>query len=413
MSDEWKQPIPTRTLNDPDFYTRTRTFDATDATRGQTVDQNGNAKVKINGLYDASTNPTPSNVGVIARLRNVTQQIQDQTQALTSLAMSGGRIALDVYNNRDLTAATDSVTANQGLPNTIANAWPVKITDGTDNTIVKVVKEEQHYDTGDHGIPIYGVDRSVNPKKYHAMRVDSNGIVSTHLTNDAGLTNRFDAGLSDDRTVRTASNVYGFDGTNLRQLLTDTVGRQIMQITGGDGLYKATVDSLNRLSVNANVQFPEAEYQIVNVLNAGSKTMNVNGTLGAPVNFLFTPAGQTFYLETLSIFLSDNANFSPTGFGAIAALTNGILVEYQSKGVLYTLCTIRDNADIFNVFSEPNFSQSIAGLLSTAAYLTGNRKLQQRIALDPAFGDFVRVRVRDNLTGLTALSMRVSAWRVN
>ena len=35
---------------------------------------------------------------------------------------------------------------------------------------------------------------------------------------------------------------------------------QPMQIVGNDELYKAFVDSQGRLSVNANVTFPEANY---------------------------------------------------------------------------------------------------------------------------------------------------------
>jgi len=127
----------------------------------------------------------------------------------------------------------------------------------------------------------------------------------------------------------------------------------------------------------------------------------------------FLPVSTTQYIETIQIFLADNANFTTGGFGALGALTNGIVIEYQSKGILYTLDVLQTNGDLAMGFADHTQSQVVTALLATDAFFMGVTRFQNRIALDASFGDFIRARVRDNLTGLTTLNMRVKVWRVN
>lgn len=207
--------------------------------------------------------------------------------------------------------------------------------------------------------------------------------------------------------------VGGLDGSgNAATTTIDSHGQLKTALVGNDGLYTAYVDSVGRVATNANVTFPETVYVKTALLNGSSKAANISGSVGTPVSFKYTPATNVYYLEQLSLVIEDQGDFLPTNLGALAALTNGIQINVKSKGQVFTLGTIKDNADIYGLFTEAPASQSIAVLLQSNrnSYWAGWR-LQNRITLDPALGDYVEISVRDNLTGLNTLNFYASLWR--
>lgn len=185
-----------------------------------------------------------------------------------------------------------------------------------------------------------------------------------------------------------------------------------VQIVGNDSLYKAFVDSNGRVSVNANITFPEANYYSSYLLNGSASNMNVNGAT-VNQNFSYTADTTVKYLEYITFYISDNSNFDETDFGALTQLTNGLLITYRSKGQVKTFANLQNNVDIFTIFREDGFSDVDTGLLGTSRLYTGSIKLQQRITLDPGQGDYVRATVRDNLTDLVQLRIRVRVWELN
>ena len=185
-----------------------------------------------------------------------------------------------------------------------------------------------------------------------------------------------------------------------------------MQIVGNDELYKAFVDSQGRLSVNANVTFPEANYYSQNLLNGTVSNMAVNGSV-TPQNFNYTASSTVKYVEYLTFYISDNANFDENEFGGRPSLTNGLLITYQSKGQVKTLINLQDNVDIFTTFRQDHFGDVDSGLLGTSRLYTGSIRLQQRITLDPNLGDYFRATVRDNLSRLVQLRIRIRVWELN
>ena len=188
---------------------------------------------------------------------------------------------------------------------------------------------------------------------------------------------------------------------------------RLTQLIGNDGLYRLFIDSLGRASVNANITFPEAIYSGSILLSAGgSEHMNVNGSV-TPVDFSFAPTSGVWYVETITINIADNTDFSVTGFGGLSALTNGLLVSYKTKGTVFNAFTAKTNAHIFAGFNESPFFIASSSLLGTNNLFNGSVKLQQRIVLDASFGDYFKATVRDNLTGLVELVMAVRIWKVN
>lgn len=84
------------------------------------------------------------------------------------------------------------------------------------------------------------------------------------------------------------------------------------------------------------------------LLNSGSKAMNVNG--GTPKTFSYSPGSGSVALLGLSCLLKDDGSTDFTKFGAITALTNGVLIQYSIGGTTQTLATIKDNSDVTHSF---------------------------------------------------------------
>lgn len=149
------------------------------------------------------------------------------------------------------------------------------------------------------------------------------------------------------------------------------------------------------------------------LLNGASKAMNVNGTVGSPVIFTQSPsvAGEVWVIKSLACFLFDNGITAQNTFGVIAALTNGLLIEVQSNGVLYTLPTIKDNVDLMHFFSNmPLVNASGTGWLNQIDYYFGRLFFETGITLKQTSGDFIRCKVQDNITAIDMLRMSVQGW---
>ena len=150
----------------------------------------------------------------------VTSQVNGSARALdVGINVSG--VQIDPRSIRALTAS-DIVTSAQGAPNTIANAWPVKLTDGTNTASFTAAGESkvsvtQPLPTGANTIG------TVNAKLQ-----DGAGTAVTSTTINAKQ--RLDVNAATDGTSGTASPfattmVGGTDGTNLRALSTDASGK--------------------------------------------------------------------------------------------------------------------------------------------------------------------------------------------
>lgn len=110
---DYNSSLPVRTENNGDVAVKVVDGTITSQTLG--IDANGKVTVKLD---DAAGN-------------GITSQVNGAQQAL-DVGINVAGVQIDPRSIRALTAA-DVVTANQGSANTIANAWPVKPTDGTNS----------------------------------------------------------------------------------------------------------------------------------------------------------------------------------------------------------------------------------------------------------------------------------------
>jgi hypothetical protein len=147
--------------------------------------------------------------------------------------------------------------------------------------------------------------------------------------------------------------------------------------------------------------------------NGGSDSMAVNGSV-TPVNFDWAPAsGETWYIETIGLFLQDNGTTLPTNFGSISGgLTNGVDVIIRSNGVEYTFTNLKTNIDLAMCFRDNYYVPGTSGLFESADIVCSETLFKQPVKLSEATGDFVRFRIRDNLTGLDQFRAGTRVWRI-
>lgn len=148
------------------------------------------------------------------------------------------------------------------------------------------------------------------------------------------------------------------------------------------------------------------------LLNAGSKAMNVNG--GTPKTFSYSPGSGVVGITGLSCLLKDDGATDFNKFGAITALTNGVLLQWSINGSTQTIATVKDNSDLAHVFPHnQHFGNSAT--LSILSIVTpegfGNSTnvfrgiLQFRQVITLSGSDAINAIVQDNLTSIDAFTM--------
>ncbi len=167
---------------------------------------------------------------------------------------------------------------------------------------------------------------------------------------------------------------------------------------------------------NTPTQAEDVMYKAEPLLNGGSKEMGaVNGSV-TPVDFTFSPAaGERFYIEYFTISIEDKGKMDPTAFGAIVGgLTNGVLISIQSKGVVHDMANLEDNADISNIFTGGATPTSTRWFDTDDAFIGSWLFGHGRMTLIGDDLDFVRFRIRDDLsvTPLDLLRATAIVWEV-
>lgn len=155
---------------------------------------------------------------------------------------------------------------------------------------------------------------------------------------------------------------------------------------------------------------------IQKLTNAGSKALNVNGAT-TPKTFSYTASGDQL-LNSIICVLKDGGTTSFLNFGAIASLTNGVLIQITKGGITTTLATINDNADMCMVFPSNQFGNgAILSILSIATpegfgdtnnCFMGLLQFSHPVTL--ADGDSVSVVIRDDLHTVDVFQMSCGVY---
>lgn len=167
-------------------------------------------------------------------------------------------------------------------------------------------------------------------------------------------------------------------------------------------------------------QLDDVVYKLVHLrLNGtGTKFMSVNGT-ATNQNFSYLPTdGHIWNVESIYLFIQDSGTPDPNDFGAgggllggNTSLTNGLVLEYQQNSQLFEICNLGDNMDLSLVFFSSYSQGSGSGWLNNNDTWLGEFKMLNPLKINANTNDFIRFRVRDNLTGIGFLQTMVKCWR--
>lgn len=135
MSD-YNSSLPVRTENDGDVVVKV----------GDRTIPSQQLLVNPDGSINVNTTDSGGSLTVDA----IDLDIRDLVFATDKVDVSGSTVALDATT----LAALETITANQGAPNTVANGWPVKITDGVDTVLVTAAGELGVLATAQPGVDI-------------------------------------------------------------------------------------------------------------------------------------------------------------------------------------------------------------------------------------------------------------------
>lgn len=172
----------------------------------------------------------------------------------------------------------------------------------------------------------------------------------------------------------------------------------------------------DRLNVDAEVSTSPVPlnniiYSLSALSNGFTTNMNVNGSV-TPVNFDFTPAsGETWYISSLATFLLDNGSTLPRSFGVLTALTNGVEIRIRSEGTEYLVATLHNNMEVQLVFKEFPWIPGTSGFNESSDIYCGQLFFPVPVKLQNSTADFIRIRIRDNLTGVDQFRSTVKVWR--
>lgn len=149
-----------------------------------------------------------------------------------------------------------------------------------------------------------------------------------------------------------------------------------------------------------------------NLLNSGSKAMNING--GTPQTFSFT-ANQNTAVLGLTCVMKDEGTTPFNKFGAITALSNGLLLQSIVSGVTTTIATIKDNAEMCTRFHFNQFGSgailSILGIGTPEGFGNSNNvfvgfmEFIHPHIMNLAANDIMQVVIQDDLRNIDILEM--------
>ena len=144
---------------------------------------------------------------------------------------------------------------------------------------------------------------------------------------------------------------------------------------------------------------------------AGTPDMARDGSVTPLVYTLAPASGKIFYVDHIQFYLQDSGNADADDFGALAGLTNGVILEQKvNGGAVKEVTTLFDNMDIVNhILVDIQNTGSTTGFFN-AKFMSGGMQFRKEIILDGTQGDYLRWRVRDDLTGLIFFRCGYRYW---
>lgn len=145
----------------------------------------------------------------------------------------------------------------------------------------------------------------------------------------------------------------------------------------------------------------------------GSNVMNVDGS-SVPVTFTAGPtvASETWLVTGVVLAMNDTGTQNFSDFGAIGGgLTNGLLLQADIAGSTHSIANIKTNSELISNF-ESVFRGSGNSFISDANYVACRTRFSEFVELNQSTTDRYKITVRDDLSLLTHLRVRLLYIRV-
>lgn len=249
---------------------------------------------------------------------------------------------------------------------------------------VKILEPLETTDRGNTGIPVFLQDQTTGPLDINFL----NPVVSPTLATDTTV------GLS---------AVIVADATGL-------VAGQTLEIadtTNGTYFYTGTILSVVTTTITLDTPINRIYTTAASTMVASSSQMAVDGST-TPVVFSVAPLPlQSGDITRVIVEILDNSEMDFETFGALPALTNGIVMRVNNgDGTYRNLWNFKTNGDIIRQAFDYKFeTNNGGGVRSFASRMTwaGQSKHGVAIRLDGALGESLEIIVQDNLTGLNSM----------
>jgi len=147
----------------------------------------------------------------------------------------------------------------------------------------------------------------------------------------------------------------------------------------------------------------------------GKGTYNLNGDYSAAPTDFYYQATTNYYIQTLLMSISDNANFNQTDYGAISGgLTNGIKFFIKPNGLseipLLSGVAFKQNYEWLSVTPDSKLT-SFAGLAQTLT-VDFNVTTEYGMPIKLGAGDRFIARLNDNFSTLVAHTIGLRGRKV-
>ena len=199
------------------------------------------------------------------------------------------------------------------------------------------------------------------------------------------------------------------DDVKIKGVDSGGTDREIAAIQKADGSWAIQTKGDSSIVITED----EPHHFIKYLENAGSRTMNVDGSTTAQTFSNGPGAGKIWYVYELRFVISDLKVESRDKLGDIAGpLTNGILLQNDIDSVTYEITTIKRNAEIAAVWNYEFSAKSDLALANEDALFVGFMQFDNIVVLDGDRSDTMQAVIQDDLTGLTELLMTFKAYEV-
>jgi hypothetical protein len=181
---------------------------------------------------------------------------------------------------------------------------------------------------------------------------------------------------------------------------TNTLGK--VRIVDASG-HEIDILSDGKLSVQATISASGVGVLYADLLNGSSRNMNVNGSV-TPVVFSWSP-GASYDVEGSSLNLvieEPTISFGDSFFG-VTLLTNGLLIEAKAQDRVYNIANFKRTREVVQFTSSGGF-ELYSATPDLAKVLIGLGGIKFMKAGTYATPDYVRITVRDNISGLNHVS---------